>query len=73
MSEPTFFHDAAGQTIVLGDEPRKCVRCGRGPEPTAIIDNSGNQFAAISLCVQCLSALASAVAKNFPSTPKKPG
>lgn len=66
MSEPTFFYDAAGQTIIVGDEPRKCSRCRRGPEPTANIDNSGNQFAAICLCVQCLSQLSEAVTKNFP-------
>jgi hypothetical protein len=73
VSEPTFFYDAAAQTITVGDDPRKCVRCGRGPEPTASIDNSGNQFAAISLCVRCLSELAEAVAKNFPRTPTNPG
>ncbi len=72
MSEATLSYDAAGQTIIVGDEPRKCVRCGRGPEPTAIIDNSGNQFAAICLCVQCLSQLAEAVAKNFTRMPTKP-
>jgi hypothetical protein len=66
MSEPTFFYDAASQTIIVGDDPRKCSRCSRGPEPTAIIDNSGNQFAGLCLCVHCLSELAEAVAKAFP-------
>jgi hypothetical protein len=66
VSEPEFFYDATSQTILVGDDPRLCSRCGRGPEPTAIIDNSGNQFAALSLCVRCLSELAEAVAKAFP-------
>ncbi|HKU17568.1 MAG TPA: hypothetical protein VJQ52_24450 [Steroidobacteraceae bacterium] len=66
MSEPTFFFYTRGQTIVVGDDPRKCSRCGKGPEPTAIIDNSGNQFRAIDLCVRCLSELAEAVTKTFP-------
>ena len=66
MSEPTHFYDTAAQTIIIGDDPRKCSRCGRGPEPTATIDNSGNQFRAIDLCVRCLSELAEAIAKNFP-------
>lgn len=66
MSQPEFFYDRAAQTILVGDDPRVCGRCGRGPEPTAVIDNSGNQFAAICLCVHCLSALAEAVAEAFP-------
>jgi hypothetical protein len=33
VSEPTFFYDTAAQTIIVGDDPRKCSRCGRGPEP----------------------------------------
>lgn len=65
MSEPRFFFDARGQSIVVGDDPRKCSRCGRGPEPVAVIDNSASQFAAIALCVQCLSELVTAVTKNF--------
>ena len=71
MSEPTFFYDARAQTIMVGDDPRRCDRCGRGPEPTASIDNSGNQFAAILLCVRCLSELAEAVAKSFPRAQAK--
>jgi hypothetical protein len=70
---PTYLFDAKTQNIIVGDDPRKCVRCGRGPEPTANIDNSGNQFAAIALCVRCLSELAEAVARNFPRAPKKAG
>jgi hypothetical protein len=66
MGEPEFFYDRAAQTILIGDDPRVCLRCDRGPEPTAIIDNSGNQFAAISLCVHCVSELAEALAKAFP-------
>lgn len=68
MNEPEFFYDAAARTILVGNDPRTCDRCGRGPEPTAVIDNSGNQFAALSLCVHCLSELAEVVAKAFPRT-----
>jgi hypothetical protein len=66
MSDPEYFFDVSAQSIIVGDDPRVCGRCGRGPEPVAIIDNSGNQFAAIPLCVHCLSRLAEAVAKTFP-------
>jgi hypothetical protein len=48
MSELVFFHDATGPDDCRGDDPRRCDRCGRGPEPTANIDNSGNQFTTIS-------------------------
>jgi hypothetical protein len=68
MSEPHYFYDEAAQTIVVGDNPCRCSRCGRGPEPVAVVDNSGNQFRAINLCVRCLSELAEAVAKSFPRT-----
>ena len=44
MSEPEYFYDASAQSIIVGDDPRKCSRCGRGPEPTAVIDNSRKQF-----------------------------
>jgi hypothetical protein len=66
MSEPEYFYDTAGQSIIVGDDPRRCSRCDRGPEPTAVIDNSANQFAALCLCVRCLSELANAVTKTFP-------
>lgn len=71
MTESPFFYDSRAQTIIVGDDPRKCDRCRRGPEPTAIIDNSGNQFAAICLCVRCLSELAEAVARSFPRAPRE--
>lgn len=71
MSEPSYFYDTMAQSVIVGDVPRRCSRCGRGPEPTAVIDNSGNQFRAICLCVHCLSDLAEAVAKHFPRAPHK--
>jgi hypothetical protein len=70
MSDPEYFYDQAAQSIIVGDDPRECSRCGRAPEPVAVIDNSGNQFRALSLCVRCLSELAEAVAKRFPRVPQ---
>jgi hypothetical protein len=71
MNEPEYFYDEAAQTILVGGDPRRCSRCGRGPEPTAVIDNSANQFRAICLCVRCLSELSETVAKAFPRAPAK--
>lgn len=65
MSDPEYFYDASAQSIIVGDDPRTCSRCGRGPEPVAVADNSGNQFAAIALGIRCVSELAETVAKNF--------